>query len=355
MTCFYPQNAWKNERGQLTTIRPADRPGKEPDQQLPCGLCDGCRLDYGNEYAQRMYHELEETPGNLGLFITLTYSQSHLPPGGNLKFDDMTLFLKRLRRKTEYEYKKLGLKPPLLRYFYCGEYGGSTSRPHYHMILFGLELPQGDDFDHKQSKKGHQTHRSRLIESAWQKGRSDIGKVTIQSCKYVAMYMHKDKGSDYSNKKLKTYRNLNLVTGEQTLKVKPATRASLKPGIGKTWIEKYCVETFNHGFVIIEGQKYKPSRYYREYCRKYYPELYETYKQKIEKSFETEQAKYNQTPERLVVREECLTLRLTQNQLPGETYKDTGKESTFEPDFDDLSESEQAMFIAQEEYDNSDK
>jgi len=348
MTCFYPQKSWLNERGQLTTIRPANRPGAEPDQMLPCGLCNGCRLDYGNEYAQRMYHELEETPGNLGLFITLTYAQRYLPPGGNLKFEHMTLFLKRLRSKLKYNAQKQGLPEPKIRYFYCGEYGGSNSRPHFHIILFGLELPPGDDFDHKQSKKGHQTHRSRLLESVWQMGMSDVGKVTFESCKYVAMYMHKDKGSDYSNKKFKTYRNTNLVTGEQTLKVKPQTRASNKPGIGRSWIEKYCVETFQHGFVIIEGQKYKPARYYREYCKLHYPDLYDQYKLKIEKSFETEQAQYNQTPERLAVREECLDLRLTRNQLPGETYKDTGEAQTYESDFDDLTEAEQAFFIAQE-------
>lgn len=297
-----------------------------------------------------MYHELKETPDHAGLFITLTYAQRFLPPGGNLDFRHMTLFFKRLRRKLEYEAEKKGIEPPKFRYFYCGEYGGTTSRPHYHIILFGLELPPGDDFDHKQSKKGHQTCRSRLLESVWQMGMSDVGQVTFQSCQYVAQYMHKDKGSDYSRKKLKTYRNHNLHTGEVTLKVKPATRASNRPGIGRSWIEKYCVETFNHGFVVIEGQKYKPSRYYRDYCKTHYPDLYEQYKLKVEQSFETDEAQYNQSSDRLAVREECLELRLNQNALSGEAFKDTGQANTFEPDFDDLVESEQRLFILQEDF-----
>ena len=63
-------------------------------------------------------------------FVTLTYADDQLPDGNSLCPEDVTKFLKRLRKRID---------PVKIRYFLCGEYGeGSTSRPHYHLILFGL-------------------------------------------------------------------------------------------------------------------------------------------------------------------------------------------------------------------------
>ena len=51
--------------------------------------------------------------------------------------EDMVRFNKRLRKKQEMS-DKWGLD---LRYFYCGEYGENTGRPHHHGIYYGLEIP----------------------------------------------------------------------------------------------------------------------------------------------------------------------------------------------------------------------
>lgn len=61
-------------------------------------------------------------------FVTLTYDDDHLPADGSLVPADVRFFLKKLRRKAG-----------LVRFFAVGEYGGKNFRPHYHLILFGVE------------------------------------------------------------------------------------------------------------------------------------------------------------------------------------------------------------------------
>lgn len=99
------------------------------------------------------------------VFATLTYAPEHLPPGGTLVPRDMQLFLKRLRAR---------LYPREVRFFGVGEYGDHTSRPHYHLVLFGVGLRD-----------------SRDIADCWPLGLTHVGSVTAQSCGYVAGYTTK--------------------------------------------------------------------------------------------------------------------------------------------------------------------
>lgn len=75
----------------------------------------------------RLHHEMH-TQTMPGWFLTLTYDEKHVPraPGGlSLRFYDIQLFCKRLRKA---KYK--------LKYIIVGEYGTTTHRPHYHAILW---------------------------------------------------------------------------------------------------------------------------------------------------------------------------------------------------------------------------
>lgn len=80
-----------------------------------------------------MLHELDYHDD--ACFITLTYSDEHLPTNNSLVKRDLQLFFKRLRKSY----------PNKIKYFACGEYGEQTERPHYHAILFGIGLKA----DHK--------------------------------------------------------------------------------------------------------------------------------------------------------------------------------------------------------------
>jgi hypothetical protein len=92
-----------------------------------CGQCLSCRKAKTLEWVIRCKHECIEN--DKSMFITLTYAPKHLKRTaykkmngfdmrGTLDPDDVTLFLKRLRK---WVYKKWG-KERKVRYIYCGEY-----------------------------------------------------------------------------------------------------------------------------------------------------------------------------------------------------------------------------------------
>lgn len=96
-------------------------------QPFPCGQCLPCRINKRRVWTHRLMLEGFCHPSSL--FVTLTYSPEFLPEGGTLVKRHLQLFFKRLRKS---------LSPLLFRYYAVGEYGERYSRPHYHLILFGL-------------------------------------------------------------------------------------------------------------------------------------------------------------------------------------------------------------------------
>lgn len=98
---------------------------------VPCGRCAACLSNKRTEWSTRMEIELKEA--KTAHFITLTYSDVNLPKNKEngipeLVKKDVQLFMKRLRKTQEEKIK----------YYFIGEYGEKTFRPHYHAILFNL-------------------------------------------------------------------------------------------------------------------------------------------------------------------------------------------------------------------------
>jgi len=221
-------------------------------------------------------------------FITLTYSPENLPLGADLTPRDTQLFFKKLRKRFSTK----------IRYVIAGEYGEGTSRPHYHAIVFGLDLP--DLKAHGKNNRGEILYRSELLNEIWGLGNCVIGEVTYQSCGYVAGYMLKDIKSDYAYDG--SYQHFNPSTGELTPRRKPFARYSNRPGIGKNWIEKYYTDVFPQDTVrTIDGPRPVPQYYFNQ-LKKLDPELYERVKAKRETAVWTPENKWNTTPERLLVR-----------------------------------------------------
>ena len=91
-----------------------------------CGQCIPCRINRKRLWTHRLM--LESFSHSDATFVTLTYDPEKYS-GESLRPEDVTKFLKRLRRKLE---------PKKLRYYLVGEYGDKTGRPHYHIALFGF-------------------------------------------------------------------------------------------------------------------------------------------------------------------------------------------------------------------------
>jgi len=205
---------------------------------VPCGRCIGCRLERSRQWAIRCMHELRYHKHSA--FITLTYRDDDLVYGSTratLVKDHLTRFWKRLRD----HYGEL-------RYFACGEYGEQTNRPHYHAIVYGIDI---SDKKFLKVSKGNKIFISSKLDSVWSHGDAYIGDVAFESCAYVSRYiMAKRLGKDSS------YYNENGIEPE-------FVRMSRRPGIGTKFYEQFKSDIYNHDTMVIRGGiETRPPKFY---------------------------------------------------------------------------------------------
>lgn len=233
--------------------------------QIPCGQCIGCRLDYSRQWANRCMLELEYHDS--AYFVTLTYDDAHVPrsfygdpdtglacPSLTLRKRDFQLFMKRLR-KAHPDDK--------IRFFAAGEYGDKTCRPHYHAIIFGLQL--NDLTVYKRSPDGQFIYyNSADLQRSWSVwdvsremyvplGYAVVAPVTWNTCAYTARYvMKKLKG-----KEAQFYSDFNIES--------PFTLMSRKPGIARQWYDDHP-DCYDYEYINIStpegGKKFRPPRYF---------------------------------------------------------------------------------------------
>lgn len=279
----------------------ADRPMK-----VACGQCIGCRLERSRQWAIRCHHEASLWENNC--FITLTYNDEHLPEDRSLQLRDYQLFMKRLR-------KAYG---PGIRFFHCGEYGERFGRPHYHAILFNL------DFQDKKLWKmvnGLPLFTSGELSELWPFGYSSVGAATFSSAAYVARYIMKKQtgaGADVLKEiedpatgavhLRKHYEWIDPETGQVHSRRPEYVTMSRRPGIGRGWLDKYRSDVWPDDFVVIDGKKMKPPRFYDRCIELDDPDLHKAVKRKRQAGNLAHAD--NQTPERLAVREKVQEARL---------------------------------------------
>lgn len=152
--------------------------------QIPCGHCLGCLDDRRNSWCNRM--ALELFLHGVGSFITLTYAKA---PDA-LSKPDAQNFIKRFRH-LERDY---GISLPRgFKYFLCGERGSRFGRPHYHAIMFGVDMysPEWEPYIATYKDDGTPIWSSKVLETIWAKGFVTIGQATQSSIKYVSKYIIK--------------------------------------------------------------------------------------------------------------------------------------------------------------------
>lgn len=153
---------------------------------VPCGKCRECKMDYAKQWANRMVLESQDWPRNL--FFTATYNNDNLPFNASsglptLDKRDVQLFMKRLRKEFE---------PRKIRFYFAGEYGSRTHRPHYHAILFNLGLEDFPDRKiHSYNELKQPLYYSPKLEKLWGHGFILMSDVTWKTCNYVARYVDK--------------------------------------------------------------------------------------------------------------------------------------------------------------------
>lgn len=218
----------------------------------PCGQCIPCRLNKQRLWMHRILLESKLHGDNN--FVTLTYEDKNLPFGGNLVPEHGQLWLKKLRKR--YEAK--------LRYYFVGEYGDQSFRPHYHVALFGyVRCFRGRT---KRDIKGRVDWKGccpacRLIGDTWEYGDIECGVLEDGSARYLAGYV---------TKKM-THRNDPRLEGRYP----EFARMSLKPGIGLGMIDELASTCLQYNLVKLDvpyamrhGDKEMPlGRYLRRNLR----------------------------------------------------------------------------------------
>lgn len=204
---------------------------KECYQFVPCGKCPECKARRVSAWSFRL--QQEEKRSYKAAMYTLTYDNKHVPitPTGFLTTSkrDCQLFFKRLRFR-------LGDIPnhPRIKYYLASEYGGTTWRPHYHIIMFNVINPLD-------------------VDAAWQLGSIDVKPCTPASIGYALKYINKPP-------RIPVHRNDDR-TPEFGLMSKGLGLNYLTPEM-IAWHKNDLKERMH--LVLPQGQKVSMPRYYKD-------------------------------------------------------------------------------------------
>lgn len=233
MTCFGPSRVQVNKKSIV------EGRSLVYGVTVPCGICLGCRADQARDWRIRILHEAQMHKQSW--FLTLTYNDEEIPGNGSLDPKHFQSFVKDLRR----DYPSGSVS-----YYGCGEYGGKTARPHYHAVLFG---PQFLDRYKCISPDRAPIWKSQDLDRYWGRGFAEIGTLTPASAAYVAGYVGKKIPA-------RDFQRVDVRTGE--ILVQEFSRMSLKPAVGRRWIEDFWRDVYPRDFVVVDGREIRPPRYY---------------------------------------------------------------------------------------------
>lgn len=279
-------------------------------QTIPCRNCWACQLSYSAEWATRIMYECMLHPG-LNWFITLTYNDDWLPIAENVKIPEkvwnkknkvydtkwhygeniglpeqnegtlyinhVEKFIHSLRKHLKEKYNHEGMS-----YYYCGEYGSETHRPHYHLILMNCPLnpTQFYDFHLDDRKKLHFKtpeieyywgyHKNAKAKEYYPYGMVDIAEVEWSCAAYVARYCTK-----------KLY-SKDIASYAKECKLPEFLRMSRN--IGREWYEEHKDEIYHTDSITMKTVKgktgaQKPPKAWDRLYEKERPEVMEMIKE----------------------------------------------------------------------------
>lgn len=203
---------------------------------IPCGKCLSCRDDIARSWAVRATCESLLYDEAKNWFLTLTYEDTYLPRTNypTLCRDDITAFNKRLRAYFSDVYGEQGI-----RFFGCGEYGGKTYRPHYHEIVYNLDIRDLDFVG--RNFRGDEYYTSKRIEALWGKGFITLARFSYDTAAYVARYVEKKRFGPASE-----WYKEHEVTPEFTVSPR-------RPGLGRDYIESNFQSVYTGCENLLEG------------------------------------------------------------------------------------------------------
>jgi hypothetical protein len=219
MQCLNKKLMWlsKTSPGKYTMVQSNGIPGTMMLQR--CRKCRLCRGLQKQDMATRLFHESIMHEKNA--FVTWTYRE---PAPKELNRADFAELRDKLR-------DLFGIK----MYCHLGEYGPKTHRPHGHSVIFG------DDFLDTGYHLTDEQWTSPFLEELWGKGQVMLAPLNASRCAYAAGYV------------------TGKIDDPDTFRLLPG-----KPGLGRSFLDKYWPEMAATGHCVIEGKVVPiPERYLR--------------------------------------------------------------------------------------------
>lgn len=206
----------------------------------PCGHCAACRKNDATSWGLRSYFEARQFSSSS--FLTLTYEDDCLLPStlpdfaGNLSKSHIKDFTKKFAYYHKSPY----------RYFIGAEYGDTTNRPHYHCILFGVDITSPAFYDKEwiQTKNGYN-----CMCKAWTKGLCFLRPLASSDCFYSSKYSTK-----FTENDLKRISSAGMQP--------PFRVMSRMPGLGYNYFKEHQEEILGRGYIRFKGHKFRVPRYY---------------------------------------------------------------------------------------------
>lgn len=230
MNCLYPLRL-----DMKKIAKPENIPLLPPYVDVPCGKCIKCLLDKNYEWQFRGYCEML-SKHSVGCFLTLTYDDENNPLRVSKRH--MQLFLKRLKEFTHEKFT----------YMCTSEYGEESMRPHYHLLLFGLDLSSFIDSDYLHFKRISSIQSNgqfRFQTSLWKYGHIGFAPLDVGFIKYTLKYLLK------GNLKCGKYRSYNDMLEECGFEPNFFIKSQ---GIGKQYFDEHIELIQEQGGLYVGGK-----------------------------------------------------------------------------------------------------
>lgn len=297
MPCYHPRDAilryhsdtkkytveFANLAGATSqSFKPMKRHPYDRLVKVPCKKCIGCRLVKADDWAKRVQLEALYHP-NMNYFITLTYDDDHLMISDEdhqrvsyvnafdeetgVIDDDAFVNVPSLCKQDLKDFID-GLRyycPPGLKFFGCGEYGPKNLRPHFHVIIFGLKLPDIDDCsffnnvkveadgssyflpqaltpDLSQCAPGSPYFISKFLSKHWKFGFHTLFPYSYNTGRYIAKYLVKGTNLNVSYPGLVDFRTPEFL------------HMSRRPGIARMFFDEHREQLERFGNVAISTE-----------------------------------------------------------------------------------------------------
>lgn len=262
--CLKPNTAYENPDGGRPIFGWEGVKRGLREIKIPCQKCSECIYDYYSYWATRGYYELLNWPPGTCWFCTFTLDNDHLPGDHSLDKRMFQKFLKKVKKK----YGSSKANP--IRQIYTGEYGEQNSRPHYHAILFNIEL--SDLEESRVTDQGYKCYVSPTMAKLWGRGSHEISEASPALIAYLFKYILKKKTRKEKEKPL-------IITTPDGISYDVAhefIEPSRNPGIGACLRESPSIRK---GFLSVEGVPRSLPKYFLEYLKHTDPKFYEELKQ----------------------------------------------------------------------------